>query len=153
MAYSGTFKPKYTQKYKGDHTKIVFRSLWELKMMRYLDRHPEIVEWSSEETVVQYFSPIDGKKHRYFPDFMCKKRLQDGTHHTYMIEVKPAKETVAPDPTGVKYRTKTGKPTRRFLNEVKTWGVNSAKWAAAEAYCHGRGWKFLIFTEKELGIK
>lgn len=34
-----------------------------------------------------------------------------------------------------------------------TWGVNEAKWKAAEEYCKDRGWKFIIMTEHELGIK
>jgi hypothetical protein len=34
-----------------------------------------------------------------------------------------------------------------------TWGINTAKWKAAEEYCRDRGWKFQIFTEKELDIK
>jgi hypothetical protein len=36
---------------------------------------------------------------------------------------------------------------------VTTWGVNEAKWKAAKEFCFNRGWKFQIFTEKELGIK
>jgi hypothetical protein len=33
-----------------------------------------------------------------------------------------------------------------------TWGVNEAKWKAADAYCKDRGWKFVVVTEKDLGI-
>lgn len=153
MSYSGRYKPHNPEKYNGDPSKITFRSSWELRFMRFVDKHPEVVQWSSEETIVQYISPIDGRKHRYYPDFVVKKKKHDGTHETYMIEIKPACQTIAPDPTGVKSKSKTGKPTARFLNEVRTWGVNSSKWNAARAYCHQRGWKFLIYTEKELGIK
>jgi hypothetical protein len=34
-----------------------------------------------------------------------------------------------------------------------TWGVNQAKWKAASEFCADRKWRFLIMTEKELGIK
>ena len=51
-----------------------------------------------------------------------------------------------------KNKTKSGRISRRYLNEVKTWGINEAKWKAAEEYCKDRGWKFKIMTEKELGV-
>ena len=34
-----------------------------------------------------------------------------------------------------------------------TWGVNEAKWKAAEEYCKDRLWQFRVFTEDHLGIK
>ena len=46
-----------------------------------------------------------------------------------------------------------GSEHERYITEVKTWGVNEAKWKAATEYCKDRGWSFHIFTEKELGIK
>jgi hypothetical protein len=48
---------------------------------------------------------------------------------------------------------KKDKITRSYITEVKTWGVNEAKWKAALEFCKDRGWSFHIFTEKELGIK
>lgn len=59
-----------------------------------------------------------------------------------LIEVKPKAQTVEPK--------KQSTVTKRYLNEVFTWGVNSAKWAAAEEYCKDKGWKFVIMTEKEI---
>jgi hypothetical protein len=50
-------------------------------------------------------------------------------------------------------KTDKGRISRRYLNEVKTWGVNEAKWKAARAFCAGRGWDFDIYTEDQLGIK
>ena len=73
MAYRGKFRPSNSHKYKGDHTKIIYRSLWELKFMRRCDETNDIVQWSSEEIIVPYRSLIDGRKHRYFPDFWVKK--------------------------------------------------------------------------------
>ena len=147
MAYKGRFKPKNPRKYMGDPTNIIYRSLWEFKLMRYLDAHPDVVQWASEELIIPYKSPIDGRWHRYFPDFVVKQINKYGKKETIVIEVKPAAQTKAPE---VK---KTKKPTKRYINEVATWGVNQAKWKAAEEYCKDRKWKFQIMTENELGIK
>ena len=69
MAYKGKFKPHNPFKYVGDPTNIIYRSLWELRFMRYLDSHPNVTQWASEEITIPYFSPVDKKIHRYFPDF------------------------------------------------------------------------------------
>ena len=71
--YQGRFKPDNPQKYKGDSSNIIYRSGWELRLMRYLDKHPHVTRWNSEEIIVPYRSPIDGKMHRYFPDFYVEK--------------------------------------------------------------------------------
>jgi hypothetical protein len=146
MALQGYFKPKNPNKYKGDPTQIVYRSGWELKFMLYLDSRPEIISWSSEEVIIPYRSPIDGKVHRYFPDFLVTKINKEGKKETALIEVKPSSQTVPPKKT-------KGKPTKKFITEVKTWGTNEAKWKAAIEYCKDKGWTFHIFTEKDLGIK
>lgn len=86
--------------------------------------------------------------HRYFPDFYVEKTYH-GKKEKILIEVKPWAQTQAPKVQN----TKKNKPTKRYINEVKTYGTNSAKWIAAEEYCKDRGWKFSIITERELGIK
>jgi len=149
--YQGKYKPKNPKKYIGDPTNIIYRSSWELKLMRFLDEHPDVVEWGSEVLVIPYRSPIDGKMHRYFTDFIVKQINKDRKKETIVIEVKPKSQTVAPDVS--KKLTAKGSISRRFLNEVKTWGVNQAKWKAATDYCDDRGWKFQIMTEDQLGIK
>jgi len=149
MSYKGFFKPKNPNRYKGDPTNIVYRSSWELKLMSYLDVHPDIMEWSSEEFCIPYVSPIDKRIHRYFPDFYLKKKNTEGKIETVVIEVKPKNQVVPP--TAIK--TKTNKPTKRYVREVMTYGVNEAKWKAAQAFCEDRKWKFMIMTESELGIK
>ena len=72
MAYKGYFTPKTPKKYKGNPSKIIFRSLWERKVMQWCDSNPSIIEWSSEEISIPYFCPTDRKKHKYFPDFYIK---------------------------------------------------------------------------------
>lgn len=143
--YKGFFKPKNPTKYKGNPSNIVYRSSWELKLMIRLDEDPNIISWGSEEIVIPYRSPIDNKIHRYFVDFIVTKINKDGSKETVLIEVKPEKQTKPP-----KIQKNI---TRKYLTEVKNWGVNEAKWKAAKEYCEDRKWKFYIFTEKELGVK
>jgi hypothetical protein len=144
-SYKGLFKPKNPQKYKGNPSNIIYRSRWELKMMAFLDSRNDIVSWGSEEIIIPYRSPIDGRIHRYYPDFIVTKINKDGIKETSIIEIKPANQTKAP--------VRQEKITKRYLTEVKTWGINEAKWKAAADFCIIRGWTFHIFTEKELGIK
>lgn len=143
--YKGFFKPKNPTKYKGNPSNIVYRSSWELKLMIRLDEDPNIISWGSEEIVIPYRSPIDNKIHRYFVDFIVTKINKDGSKETVLIEVKPEKQTKPP-----KIQKNI---TKKYLTEVKNWGVNEAKWKAAKEYCEDRKWKFYIFTEKELGVK
>lgn len=143
--YKGYFKPKNPKKYKGDPTNIIYRSSWECKLMIRLDEDPNVISWGSEEIVIPYLSPIDNKIHRYFVDFIVTKINKEGIKETILIEVKPEKQTKPP-----KIQKNI---TRKYITEVKTWGVNEAKWKAAKEYCDDRKWKFYIFTEKELGVK
>lgn len=147
-SYKGMFRPKNPHKYRGDPAKICWRSSWELVLMKHLDAHPDVLEWASEEFSIPYRSPIDGKIHRYFPDFWVKKRSPDGKVEVVVIEVKPHHQTVPPKPS-----TSSKKQTARYITEVATWGTNSAKWAAAREFCEDRKWKFLIMDEHALGLK
>ena len=145
MSYSGRYRPSNYSKYKGDHKNIIYRSLWELKFMRYCDINENILEWGSEEIWIPYVSPKDNRVHRYFPDFYVKARTRDGSIQKSLIEVKPLRQTKKPN-MNPKRRTKS------WLNEVVTYGVNQAKWKAAQEFCEDRLWNFKILTEKELGI-
>lgn len=145
MSYQGRFYPKNKQKYKGDVNNIIYRSLWERKFMNYCDTTDAVIEWQSEEFCIPYLSPVDNKIHRYFPDFLMKIKESTGDVKTYLIEIKPKKQTVEPDKN-------PKRKTKRWINEIYTWNVNQAKWKAAEEYCKDRLYEFKILTEKELGI-
>lgn len=140
----GVFKPKNKEKYKGNIDLIIWRSSWELRLMSWLDAHPDVIEWSSEEVIIPYISPVDNKYHRYFPDFKVKMRSSNGDIETVLIEVKPFNQTIEP--------IIQKKKTKRYVNEVLTYTINKTKWKAAEKYCKKMGWNFKIFTENELGI-
>ena len=145
MSYKGKYKPLRPYKYKGDPTKIIYRSLWERKFMQYCDDNMNILEWGSEEMYVWYKSPIDNRAHRYFPDFYIKVKENGGMIKKYIIEVKPKKQTKAPP--------KPKKQTKSYLREAFEFAKNKAKWRAANEWCMDRGFEFKILTETELGIK
>ena len=143
MAYKGKYIPINPKKYIGNSSQIIYRSLWERKLMVYCDRNDNIIEWGSEEVIVPYRSPWDGKMHRYFPDFYMKVKQTNGTYKKFIIEVKPKAQCKEP--------TKTPKrKTRKWYKEVQTWGINQAKWKSATDYCENRGMEFKIHTEDHL---
>lgn len=144
MAYSGRYPVGNPQKYDGDSTKVYYRSLWERQVFKWCESNPQVIRWSSEETVIPYKCKTDNRIHRYFVD--VKIKLETG--ETYLVEIKPKKETIAP--------TKPSRQTKKYVNEVMTYVKNQSKWEAAEEYCMQRGWKFVVWTEdtlKSLGIK
>ena len=143
MAYSGKYIPSNPKKYKGNPSKIVYRSLWERKLMVYCDRNEKVIEWGSEEVIVPYRSPWDGKMHRYFPDFYMKVKQGNGTYKKFIIEVKPKAQCKEPIKT-------PKRKTRKWYKEVQTWGINQAKWKSAIDYCENRGMEFKILTEDHL---
>lgn len=148
MAYKGRFRPKNPEKYRGDPTKIIYRSGWEARFFQLMDENKDVVWWQSEEVIVPYRDPLDGKIHRYFPDVIYHT-VADGTARTIMVEIKPLGQTVPPNVAN-RNKTKTGRVSRRYLNEVKRYGKNDAKWKAAEQFCAARGWQFEKVTEIQL---
>ena len=144
MAYRGKYYPTYPKKYKGDPSNIIYRSLWERKFMVYCDRNEKILEWGSEEFFIPYRSPLDGKIHRYFPDFYVKVKTKQNTIKKWVVEVKPKAQTRPP-------RTPKRK-TKKYITEVRNYAINDAKWKNAIEYCNDRNMEFIIITEDELGI-
>jgi len=139
------FKPSHPRKYKGDARNIICRSSWERRFCNWCDINESILEWGSEEFWIPYLSPIDNRTHRYFPDFIIKVRESTGDIKTYVIEVKPKRQTRPP--------IKKKRVSKSYLYEMKTYSVNQAKWKAASEWCKDRKIEFKIITENELGIK
>ena len=144
-SYKGKYYPTHPEKYKGDPTGIVYRSLWERKFMVYCDKNTNVLEWASEEIAIPYRSPVDNKIHRYFPDFYMKVKETGGQVKRYIIEVKPLKQTTPPK--------KPKSQTKAYIREAYEYAKNQAKWKVAREYCKDRMWEFKVVTEKELGIK
>lgn len=147
--YKNTYKGRYRinnpLKYKGDIHNVIYRSLWELRFMKWCDSNSSVLEWGSETIVIPYISPIDKKIHRYFVDFFIKVKDKNEEIKKYLIEIKPEKFT---KPPAIPKRK-----TKQFIDEVFQYGVNEAKWKAAFEYCEDRKMKFMILTEKDLGIQ
>jgi len=113
--------------------------------MMKLDHDPDVVQWSSEEIIIPYVSPLDNKVHRYFPDLWYKKK--DGSQ--YLIEIKPEYQQVPP----TTQLTKKGQMTKRSLKETFEYAKNMKKWEAAKDWCKKRGIKFEIWGETALGYR
>lgn len=135
----GKFNPRNKHKYVGDITNIVFRSSYELQMCSFLDNNERVLHWSSEEVIIPYVKPTDGRVHRYFPDFWVEYVNKDGEILQEIIEVKPKSQTRLPRVN-----------SKHALYEQKTLAVNMAKWAAADAFCKKHNMKFRIITERSV---
>ncbi len=142
MSYKGIYKPENPKKYIGNANMIVYRSLWERKLMCYCDRKNEIVRWASEEISIPYYNPVKKRMAKYFPDFYMEVRKEDKIEKI-LIEVKPLKETKPPQ-----YKRRT----KNVLIAEAMYSQNQAKWNAAREFCLDQGWEFKIMTEKDLGV-
>lgn len=138
---------KNPQKYAHADKTVTCRSGWEITfVMKFLDAHPSVLQWTSEALVIPYLYPIDGKMHRYFVDFWMKCIGSDGAPKEYLIEIKPFAETQKPAPPK--------RQTKGYLEKVHTFVKNQAKWTAARQYCEsqqklGRNIHFMVVTEKD----
>lgn len=138
----GKFNPKFLEKYKGTFP-IIYRSSLEFKAMRWMDNNPNVLKWTSETIIIPYTSPVDNKIHRYFTDLSCEMKMKDNSIKKLLIEVKPEKQTLPPTESAKKKKT-------TILYERYNYAVNCAKWEAAKKWCNGKGYTFLILTEKHL---
>ena len=88
--YKNTYKGKYRvlnpNKYKGEINNVIYRSLWELKFMKWCDGNTGVLEWGSETVVIPYVSPVDKRIHRYFVDFFIKVLDKNNSIQKYLIE-------------------------------------------------------------------
>ena len=149
MGYTGRsershrFYPRHPEKYVGDPKNIISRSSLETTFMEHCDTDPNIIRWASEEIIVPYFYPTDGRWHRYFPDFIIQVRTTTNHIKVYMVEIKPYKQTQVPI-------QRPKKKQRTYLREMLDYTKNSAKWEAASAFCREKGWEFKVVTERDL---
>lgn len=143
MNYKGKYRVKNPSKYRGDFNNCVFRSLWERKFMRYCDTNKNVIFWSSEEVVIPYISPLDGRRRNYFVDFWVRIKKKNGKTEDCLIEIKPKSQTQPPV-------LGEGKITPTKRRQLLRYALNKRKWQAAKDFCESRGWRFVIVTEKEL---
>jgi len=139
------YTPIYPSKYQGNAKYIICRSSWERKFCQWCDMNNSIISWASEEFSIPYVSPKDNRVHKYYPDYLIKVKEKNDMIKTYVVEVKPYKQTKPP---------KTPKrKTKSYLTECVTYAVNQAKWKAAKEFCEDHRIEFKVVTEKELGIR
>lgn len=140
----GIYIPKNKTKYRGnDYPR--YMSSWELKLFRWCDDNNDVLEWSSENIVIPYVSPIDQRTHNYIVDAVIKLKTSNGIKK-FLVEVKPYKQTVPPS-----YEKPVKSKTQIYerLNYIR----NKAKWDAAKMWCEKRDFEFVILTEHHLNIK
>ena len=141
----GKYVLRNPEKYIGDKNGIVYRSSWELRVLKWLDENPKVKKFSSEEIIIPYYSPVDKKMHRYFPDFYVEVESRSGDIKKYLVEVKPLIQTKEPE--------KKKRVTKGYVQNYLTFQVNSAKWNAATTFCQTHGWTFMLLTEKDIGVR
>lgn len=134
----GYYKPKNPQKNlnKGN---IIYRSQWELKVMRFFDDHPKILHWASEPLQIPYFNPVKNKQSIYIPDFLIVYENKFKQRKMEIIEVKPSSQIL-------RERAKSAYDKVSIL-------INEAKWSAAVKYCKHRNIDFRIISEKDIFSK
>jgi hypothetical protein len=132
------------EKYVGDVNNVVIRSSWEKKFVTWCENNNSVLKWGSELVAVPYYSKLDMKLRKYYPDFWIQILKQDGTTDRLIIEIKPYSQTIPP--------VKGRKQQKTIINEVTTYQLNADKWSAMDDWAKKNGWKFIIMTEYELGI-
>ncbi len=121
----GYYQPKHREKYVGSGNPR-YLSSWELRFFRWCDQNPKVVKWGSEQVIVPYQSPLDGKIHKYYVDNIV--HIKEGNSiEKYLIEIKPKKQTKPPTVHGNKKQT-------TMLYEQRMYAVNQKKWEAAQAW-------------------
>ena len=140
--YKSIFKPKNPKKYVGDASNIICRSNWEREFCNYCDSNTNIITWASEEFAIPYISPLDNRRHRYYHDFLIEVKEADGKVKKYVIEIKPKKQTIEPK--------KKSRVTKSYINEVRNYAINQAKWQYAREFCKDNSLEFKIITEDQL---
>ena len=142
--HQGKYTVKNKYKYVGDISNVVYRSGWEKKVFLMLDNNSNILKWGSELMPIPYYSKVDQKTRRYYPDVFVKYKDKNGEIITDVIEVKPFKETQPPKKTGGKNSKK------RYLSACVTYQRNQDKWESCNEWCKKQGFNFRLMTENEI---
>lgn len=147
---SGKFKPKNPWKYKGDLSKIIYRSKLELDFMKKLDNDIKVKAWVSEppKYMVRYLSPKDGKYHRYFIDFYVEKEV-NGSIQKFLVEVKPSSHVKKPVPPKPSLDIVVNRKRQaRYRAKKLAHAIIHAKRKACQEMATKNHMKFIFITEK-----
>lgn len=133
---------KNPEKYRGNKSKIIYRSSYEKRFCQYCDMSEKIISWSSEPLSIMYTSIADGRRHKYWLDFWIK--YEDGRE--FIIEVKPNNKLKKPR----KPSKKTSKSLENYNYKLKEYLTNYSKFKAAAEFARQSGIEFIIVDENFL---
>jgi hypothetical protein len=135
----GRFIPKHPEKYLGNPERIIFRSSWEVRLFKWLDSTPAVLQWASEEFSIPYLHPFEKRVAQYYPDALVIYKDKFGNLKKEIVEIKPYKETVL---------------TPKASDQDKyALAVNQAKWKAAADFAAKQGMSFRVLTERSMFSK
>jgi hypothetical protein len=132
----GQYNLKNPEKYIGS-TVPIYRSSWEIAVMRMCDNNPAIQQWASEPVRIPYRDPLTGKQTVYVPDFLVMFEDKQEKKHVELWEIKPANQQIL---------EKVGKNPYNQAQFVK----NQAKWQVATQWAKSRGMKFRVLNENDI---
>lgn len=127
----GYFYPKNPDKYRGDLTKIIYRSSWEHAFLRFCDNTPAVLQYEIEPFPIAYRHPITRRVHKYFVDFYVQFKNGD-TVKNWLVEIKPLRHTMKPTIP----KRKTEKSKKNYKSAYERWQVNISKFKAADEFAH-----------------
>jgi TnsA endonuclease N terminal len=130
------YKLKNPEKYIGLGVPL-YRSSWELVVMKMCDENPAIQQWASESIKIPYRDPLTGKQTVYVPDFFVVYIDRNQKKHAELWEIKPRNQAVI---------EAVGKDKYRQAHYIK----NMAKWEVARQFCKQAGLVFRVVTEEDL---
>jgi len=164
QTHQGYYIPQNRGKYIGDPNLIIFRSAWEFSVCMWADYSPSVLEWSSEPFKIPYFdkiskleeckklglnpnNPHNWVRKNYNTDFWAKVKASNGDTEKWIIEVKPKRQLVKPEPIS---REAKIKDIKKYNNALKQYMINESKFEAANQYAIRSGSKFMIFHDDVL---
>lgn len=136
----GYYSCKNPDKYVGDISKIVFRSSWEFKFLRWCDNTPSVIKFSSEPMSIPYMDPIDKRVHQYYIDFWVEMKEKDGHVGRWLIEIKPERNIIIPPEP----KNQTASALSNHISQVKRVMKNIAKFQAARNFAKIQNMKFAV---------
>ena len=122
MAYRTKYVPLNQKKYVGNPDSIHCRSLWERSVCKFCDVNENIVKWSFEEIMVPYHNPVDNKIRNYIPDFLVQIK-NNNKIESWMIEVKPKKQTMLKENASKKEKLTWSQRSRRLIESRRAMNI------------------------------
>jgi hypothetical protein len=139
---------RHPEKYMGDVDKIIYRSNWEKRFIKYCDVTENVIKWGSEPFGIEYTHPLDDYKkvHMYYIDFILEVREDDGSVIKYLVEIKPWRKLLKPE---IPHNMDESK-MKKVNENIKAYVMNSYKFAYAKRFAEEHGYRFIVLTEHDI---